>query len=173
MKDTVEVGLRLQYALKILPDYHKKNPIQNRLGFLRKAILEDWRKNDVKSKNAMNISDASKVKNQMQLNNLDFEKQKLQQQVNDANDALQKTGITAADLQGNEQPIPLGMVKSIAQEILQNNLSETAKSVLNTFHFTTERFKQVYMKDDFIPSENATSSHSGFHRLSDSIPLQF
>ena len=173
VKDTVEVGLRLQYALKILPEYHKKNPIQNRLGFLRKAILEDWRKNDVKSKNAMNISDASKVKNSVELNNLDFEKQKMQQMIDDVNDAMRKTGITAADLQGNEQPIPLGMVKSIAQEFLQNNLSDTAKSILNTFHFTTERFKQVYMKDDFIPGENATLSHSGFNRLSDSFPLQF
>ena len=163
VKDTVEVGLRLQYALKILPDYHKKNPIQNRLGFLRKAILEDWRKNDIKSKNKMNISDASKVKNSVELNNLDFEKQKMQQ-VNDANDAMKKTGITAADLQGNEQPIPLGMVKSIAQEFLQNNLSDTAKSILNTFHFTTERFKQVYVSDD-VPETNFATSNSGFSNL--------
>ena len=173
VKDNVELGLRLEYALKILPEYHKKNPIKNRQGFLRKAILEDWRKNDIKSKNKMNISDASKVKNQMQLNNLDFEKDKLQQQVNDAYDALKKTGITAADLQGNEQPIPPGMVKSIAQEILQNNLSDASKTILQSFNFTTERFKQVYMKDDFIPGENATSSRSGFNRLSNSFSLNF
>jgi len=173
VNDDIEVGLRLEYALKILPAYHKKNPIQNRQGFLRKAILEDWRKNDVKSKNKMNISDASKVKNQMQLNNLDFEKQKLQQQVNDAYDALKKTGISQADLQGDEKPISAGVVNAIKQAILQNNLSDASKTILQSFNFTTERFKQVYMKNDFIPSENATSSHSGFNRLSDSFPLQF
>ena len=173
VKDNVELGLRLEYALKILPEYHKKNPIKNRQGFLRKAILEDWRKNDVKSKNKMNISDASKVKNQMQLNNLDFEKQKLQQQVDNANDAMQKTGISQADLQGDEKPISAGVVYAIKQAILQNNLSDASKNILQSFNFTTERFKQVYMKDDFIPSENATSSHSGFNRLSDSFPLQF
>ena len=121
----------------------------------------------------MNISNASKVKNQMQLNNLDFEKDKLQQQVDNANDAMKKTGITAADLQGDEQPITPSMVKVISQSILHNNLSDASKNILQSFNFTTERFKQVYMKDDFIPSENATSSHSGFNRLSDSIPLQF
>ena len=173
VKDSVELGLRLEYALKILPEYHKKNPIQNRQGFLRKAILEDWRKNDIKSKNSMNISDAYKVKNQMQLNNLDFEKDKLQQQVNDAYDALKKTGISQADLQGDEKPISAGVVNAIKQAILQNNLSDASKTILQSFNFTTERFKQVYMKDDFIPSENATLSHSGFNRLSDSFPLQF
>ena len=172
VNDNVELGLRLEYALKILPEYHKKSTIKNRQGFLRKAILEDWRKNDIKAKNAMNISNASKVKNQMQLNNLDFEKQKLQQQVDNANDAMKKTGITAADLQGNEQPIPLGMVKSIAQEFLQNNLSDTAKSILNTFHFTTERFKQVYVRDD-VPETNFATSNSGFSNLFNSIPLNF
>ena len=121
----------------------------------------------------MNISDASKVKNQMQLNNLDFEKQKLQQQVNDAYDAMKKTGITAADLQGDEKPISAGVVYAIKQAILQNNLSDASKNILQSFNFTTKRFKQVYMKDDFIPSENTTSSHSGFNSLSDSFPLQF
>ena len=173
VKDNVECGLRLEYALKILPEYNKKNPIKNRQGFLRKAILEDWRKNDVKAKNKMNISDASKVKNQMQLNNLDFEKDKLQQQVNDAYDALKKTGISQSDLQGDEKPISAGVVYAIKQAILQNNLSDASKTILQSFNFTTERFKQVYMKDDFIPSENATLSHSGFNRLSDSFPLQF
>ena len=56
---------------------------------MRKAILENWRKNDVRSKNEMNISDASKVKNQMQLNNLDFEKETIQRRIDDANDAMQ------------------------------------------------------------------------------------
>ena len=172
VNDTVECGLRLQYALKILPEYHKKHFIKNRQGFLRKAILEDWRKNDIKSKNKMNISDASKVKNSVELNNLDFEKQKMQQMIDDANDAMRKTGITAADLQGNEQPIPLGMVKSIAQEFLQNNLSDTAKSILNTFHFTTERFKQVYVRDD-VPETNFATNNSDFSNLFNSIPLNF
>ena len=121
----------------------------------------------------MNISDASKVKNSVELNNLDFEKQKMQQMIDDVNDAMRKTGITAADLQGDEKPISAGVVYAIKQAILQNNLSDASKTILHSFNFTTERFKQVYMKDDFIPSENATSSHSGFNRLSDSFPLQF
>ena len=121
----------------------------------------------------MNISNASKVKNQMQLNNLDFEKQKLQQQVDNANDALKKTGISQADLQGDEKPISAGVVYAIKQAILQNNLSDASKTILQSFNFTTERFKQVYMKDDFIPNENATSSHSGFNSLSNSFSLNF
>lgn len=166
VNDNVECGLRLEYALKIMPEYHKKNPIQNRQGFLRKAILDDWRKNDVKAKNKMNISDASKVKNQMKLNNLDFEKEKFQQQVDDANHAMQKTSITQSDLQGNEQPISAGMVDAIKREIFKNSLSDTSKNVLQSFHFTTERFQEVYMKDDFIPNSNATASHSGLNHLS-------
>ena len=174
VKDNVECGLRLEYALKILPEYHKKNPIKNRQGFLRKAILEDWRKNDIKSKNKMNISDAAKVKNQMKLNILDFEKEKIQRNIEMTNEVMQNTGISQTDLQGEEKPMPPLYVKDIKNKILSGE--ENASSVvwaLNVFHFTLERFKQVYMKDDFIPSENATSSHSGFNRLSDSFPLQF
>jgi len=35
---------------------------------------------------------------------------------------------------------------------------DASKNILHSFNFTTERFKQVYMKDDFIPSENATAN---------------
>ena len=89
-----------------MPEYEKKSPIKNKQGFLRKAILEDWRKNDIKSKNAMNISDASKEKNNIELNNLEAEKAKVQGRIELANDAMQKTGITAKDLQGEEAAMP-------------------------------------------------------------------
>ena len=107
--------------------------------------MEDWRKNDVKSKNAMNISDASKVKNQMQLNNLDFEKEKVQRRIDDANDAMKKTGITEADLEGEEMPMPQSAI-----DLVQNALSAggemslIVKQLLKSFKFTPERFKQVY-----------------------------
>ena len=86
---------------------------------MRKAILENWRKNDVKSKNEMNISDAAKIKNQMQLNNLEFEKETIQRRIDLANEALQATGIKAEDLQGEEKPIPPTMITMIKAEILQ------------------------------------------------------
>ena len=107
--------------------------------------MEDWRKNDVKSKNAMNISDASKVKNQMQLNNLDLEKEKVQRRIDDANDAMKKTGITEADLEGEEMPMPQSAI-----DLVQNALSAggemslIVKQLLKSFKFTPERFKQVY-----------------------------
>ena len=142
VKDNVEVGLRLEYALKILPESN----VKNKQGFLRKAILEDWRKKDVKSKNEMNISDKAKVRNRMKLNELDFEKEKHQQRIDYANEAMEATGITAADLQGSEKPIPPRMMTQIQEEIMKGKLTETAKSVLKAFNFTVERFKQVYMK---------------------------
>lgn len=169
--DTVEVGLRLEYALKILPAYHKKNPIKNRVGFLTNAILEDWRKNDVKSKNSMNISAASKLKNNMKLNNLDGEKEKIQQNIDNANYAMEKTGISQADLQGDEKPIPATMAKSIAKAVLENNLSEGAKLLLQTFHFTPERFQQVYLKNEtFVNSLETEFTNTGvFKSLLDSF----
>ena len=173
VKDDVELGLRLEYALKILSEYNRKKPIQNKLGFLRNAILEDWRKNDVKSRNAMNISKASKVKNQMQLNSLAAEKEKYQQHIADANAAIQKTGISLTDLRSNEVPIPSSMVDIISQDILRNDntASEGIRSILKAFNFGVERFKQVYMTKYMLENKNASVDKiSGFNSLESFMP---
>ena len=170
--DNVEVGLRLEYALKSLPEYEKKSPIKNKQGFLRKAILEDWRKNDIKSKNAMNISDASKEKNNIELNNLEAEKAKVQGRIELANDAMKATGITAADLQGEEAAMPKMAVDMVKAELLKGGeMTEDATNFLKLFKFTPERFKQVYMATNYQEgAENAStakfeSSTQGFDSL--------
>ena len=159
VNDNVEVGLRLEYALKILPDYEKKSPIKNKQGFLRKAILEDWRKNDIKSKNAMNISAASKEKNNIELNNLDAEKAKVQGRIELANDAMKATGITAADLQGEEAAMPKMAVDMVKAEMQKGGeMTEDATNFLKLFKFTPERFKQVYMANYQDGAENASTA---------------
>jgi len=169
--DNVEVGLRLEYALKILPEYEKKSSVKNKQGFLRKAILEDWRKNDIKSKNAMNISAASKEKNNMALNNLDAEKAKLQDRIDLANDAMKATGITAADLQGEETPMAKIAVDMLRAQLQKGeNLTAEAANFLKIFKFTPERFKQVYMTNYQEGSENASTANferstQGFNSL--------
>ncbi|MBQ6975762.1 MAG: replication initiation protein [Selenomonadaceae bacterium] len=182
VKDNVECGLRLQYALKILAEYNKptenklvNKPIKNKLGFLRKAILENWRVNDIKSKNAMNISDRSKEKNNIELNNLDAEKAKVQQRVDNANYAMKATGITSADLQGEESPMPKNLVDMVKDEILKGGeLTAGAMHFLNLFKFTPERFKQVYMVKDTQENKNASEGKiSGFNSLSNSFSLNF
>jgi len=162
VNDNVEVGLRLDYALKILPEYHKKTPIKNKQGFLRKAILEDWRKNDIKSKNAMNISAASKEKNNVELNNLDAEKAKVQGRIDLANDAMKKTGITAKDLQGEEAAMPKMAVDMVKAELLKGGeMTEDATNFLKLFKFTPERFKQVYMANYQEEVKNASTAKFG------------
>ena len=142
VKDNVEVGLRLEYALKILPE----NEVKNKQGFLRKAILENWRVKDIKSKNEMNISDASKIKNQIELNNKKIEKETMKERIDFINDAMKKTGIKAEDLQGEEKPIPPTVITLIKAEIDKEVLPAESEMLLNAFNFTVERFKQVYMK---------------------------
>ena len=182
VNDNVEVGLRLEYALKILAEYNKSTEnklvnkaVKNKLGFLRKAILEDWRKNDIKAKNAMKISDRSKEKNNIELNNLDAEKTKLQQRVDNVNDAMEKTGITATDLQGEESPMPKNLVDMVKEEVLKGGeLTTGATNFLNLFKFTPERFKQVYMTKDTQENKNASEGKiSGFSSLSNSLSLSF
>jgi len=145
-----------------LPEYEKKSSVKNKQGFLRKAILEDWRKNDIKSKNTMNISDRSKEKNNVELNNLDAEKAKVQGRIELANDAMKATGITAKDLQGEEAAMP-----KMAVELIQSAMSkgweksEQVQQILNAFKFTPERFKQVYMTNYQDSEENASTAKFG------------
>ena len=173
VNDNVEVSLRLEYALKIFPEYSKKKSVKNKQGFLRKAILENWRKNDVKSKNDMNISKDSKKKNQVTLNSLDFEKETMQRRIADANEAMEKTGISPDDLLENELPLTSYVVKMVSEEILRGGeLSDGAKKFLNIFHFTPERFKQVYMKKDLKEVEKTPLNESyGVYRLVDALKV--
>ena len=121
---------------------------------MRKAILENWRVNDVKSKNAMNISEKSKVKNQMKLNILDFEKEKVQRNIEMTNEVMQNTGISQTDLQGSESPIPARLVNDIQDKILSGKENtDSVTQALKIFNFTVERFKQVYMKDTNTPTK--------------------
>ena len=173
VNDKVEVGLRLEYALKILPEVDKKSPLKNKQGFLRKAILENWRVNDVKAKNEMNISESAKIKNQMQLNTLDFEKEKARRKIEITNEIMEKTGISQSDLQGEEVPIPSIFVKSIQDKMLGGEeLTEGMLTTLKAYKFTLERFKQVYMKDRKInlPTINKSNS-AGFKSVAEVISI--
>ena len=175
VNDKVEVGLRLEYALKILPEVDKKSPLKNKQGFLRKAILENWRVNDLKSKNEMNISESAKIKNQMQLNTLDFEKEKARRKIEITDEIMEKTGISQSDLQGEEVPIPSIFVKSIQDKILgREELTEGMLTTLKAYKFTLERFKQVYMKDRKInlPTLNKSNS-AGFKSVADVLISSF
>ena len=81
----------------------------------------------------------------MQLNNLDFEKEKVQRRIDDANDAMKKTGISQSDLQGEEMPMPQSAIDLVQNALSSGGeLSLTVKTVLRSFKFTPERFKQVY-----------------------------
>ena len=175
VNDKVEVGLRLEYALKILPEVDKKSPLKNKQGFLRKAILENWRVNDVKAKNEMNISESAKIQNQMQLNTLDFEKEKARRKIEITDEIMEKTGISQSDLQGEEVPIPSIFVKSIQDKILgREELTEGMLTTLKAYKFTLERFKQVYMKDRKInlPTLNKSNS-AGFKSVADVLISSF
>ncbi len=174
VNDNIEVSLRLEYALQILPE--SKISIKNKQGFLRRAILENWRVNDIKSKNAMSISEKSKVKNQMELNNLRFEKEKIQQRLANNMEAMEKTGIKSTDLQGNEQPIPAGFVKSISEMLASGaDLPDSVQTILKAFNFTVERFKDVYMEkyQETVktPSRAKFGANTrGFSSLADVLP---
>ena len=176
VNDKVEVGLRLEYALKILPEVDKKSPIKNKQGFLRKAILENWRVNDIKAKQKMNISESAKIKNQMKLNVLDFEKEKAQRKVEMADEFMEKTGISQKNLQGEEIPIPSVIVKIIQEKMLGGEeIPESMLAILKAFKFTPERFKQVYKGNYQNTAQSSSTAKIGankseFISLADVLP---
>ena len=109
----------------------------------------------------------------MTLNSLDFEKETMQRRIADANEAMEKTGISPDDLLENELPLTSYVVKMVSEEILRGGeLSDGAKKFLNIFHFTPERFKQVYMKKDLKEVEKTPLNESyGVYRLVDALKV--
>ena len=139
MNDNEEVGRRLRYAVKIMPEYSKKNPIQNKQGFLRKAILENWRGKNQTAEKPVEKRSVVIPKDQTRI--IDYQK------------FMDDTGISKADLQGEEIPICLAFVDLIKKCLASGEeLTPAYYTALGRCNFTVSRFKEVYMKN-FVPVE--------------------